>query len=207
MAEVDLPLKFGKMQEFWQKKSAQQGDRYVGHIKENHNIQQKQIESLLRERLKPEDYFESSLDFGCGWGRFVPFFSQFCGHVWATDLLKAMVDKAALKAPNVTAIQSKWPLKMPGRGRRFDLLWASLVFQHIVDDEVFDATIVEIGRVLKPGARVLILDNIVDKAHHVKPRGVKKLAEALRLQPGYYSSNVTINQRPNDHCLIDGIKA
>jgi ubiquinone/menaquinone biosynthesis C-methylase UbiE len=202
----DIGFKFGRMEEFWRIKFAQYGDRYVGRIKEDHTLQQKRIESILMTRLRSQDYFEKALDFGCGWGRFIPFFSQFCGHIWAVDLVKEMVDKAAQKAPNVTAIQSKHPFKLPGKESRFDLLWSCFVFQHITDDEVFDVTTKELRRVLKSGARVIIIDNAVDHASHVKPRSVERLAEALELKPTYYASKVTVNQRADDHWLIDGVK-
>jgi ubiquinone/menaquinone biosynthesis C-methylase UbiE len=206
MSETELKLKFGRMEEFWRGKAAQSGDRYVGRLKEDHTLQQKRIESILRTRLLPTDYFENALDFGCGWGRFIPFFAQFCGHIWAVDLLKDMVKKAAEQAPCVTAVQSKYPFKLPGKGARFDLLWGCLVFQHMTDDDIFNVSTKEISRVLKPGARVLVIDNAVDKAYHVKPRGVERLATALGLKPGYHASKVTINQRPDDHWLIDGIR-
>jgi SAM-dependent methyltransferase len=195
-----------KLELFWTGRS-RRGETYVGHVHQNYRLQQQAIESLLRVRLKPDDYFTNGMDFGCGYGRFIPLLSLFCGHVWAVDLLPDMLERASKQASNVTPIRSAWPFRFPARGPSMDFVWACLVFQHIVDEDLFQKTAEELRRVIKPGARVLILDNAMDKAPHVKPRGEGALAAALGLQAGYWSERVTINQRPKDHILLDGIKA
>jgi SAM-dependent methyltransferase len=196
-----------KLTQFWETRARTRGERYVGHVQQDHRLQQQAIESLLRARLKASDYFSNGLDFGCGYGRFVPTLSQYCGHLWAVDLLPEMLERAASQAPNVTPVRSEWPLKLPARGPAMDFVWLCLVLQHVVDEDLFQATCVELKRVLKPGARVMVLDNVVDHAPHVKPRGEQALVSALGLMPGYWCERVTINRRPKDHLFIDGVKA
>ena len=201
-----LRIKHEHALNFWAGKLGKQGDGYVGRIGENHEMQQQRIEDLLRTRLDANQYFNCALDYGCGWGRFSEFFSDFCGHIWAADILNELVERAAARAPNITPFLVSYPLSFPLRLPKFELLWASLVFQHITDDVMLDATLAEIGRVLKPGARVLILDNARDRAHHVNSREPGRFARALNLKPGWTSELVTINKRPRDHWLLDGVK-
>lgn len=168
-------------------------------------MQTRKIESLLLRAISPESYFQDGIDFGCGYGRFIPTLSHWCGHIWGIDLLDNMLDRAQSAAPNVTIVPSTWPASFAVPPA--DFLWAGLVIQHIVDDKIYQATMAELRRVLKPGARVILLDNAVDVAPHVKPRGPEMLARDLGLRPGWKADKVTINKRPNDHWFVDGLKA
>lgn len=195
-----------KLEAFWRDKSSKQGIGYVGHKDQSHLTQQKRIEDILRTRILPTAYYKDMLDYGCGYGRFIPFWNNFAGHIWAVDLLDEMLKQAAGQAPNVSAVRSVFPIRLPVRPHTIELLWSCLVFQHIVDDSLFFATALELTNLLKPGARVLLIDNAVDKAPHVKPRGPAVLCQALGLRPDYKAEKITINSRPNDHWLIDGFK-
>ncbi len=199
--------RFNDLRSFWEKTVARRGDGYVGRQGESHRLQQKRIEDLLRTRLNPNMLYQDMIDFGCGWGRFIPFWAQFAGHIWAVDLLDDMLRRAKQEAPTVSTVCSQWPFRIPMKTPRVDLLWACLVFQHICDDAIFEGTLAELGRVLKPGARVLIIDNAVDQAPHVKPRGPEAIATRLGLRPGWSADKVTINNRPHDHWFLDGTKA
>lgn len=208
MAEVATgEVRFAEHRAFWEKTVAQRGDGYVGRNGESHKLQQKRIEDLLRSRLNPNMLYQDMIDFGCGWGRFIPFWAQFAGHVWAVDMLPDLLRRAKQQAPTVSTVCSQWPFQIPMKKPRIDLLWACLVFQHIVDDEIFVGTLTELSRVLQPGARVLIIDNAVDQAPHVKPRGPAVIAKGLGLRGGWSADKVTINNRPQDHWLLDGTKA
>lgn len=208
MAEIlTEQARFAAHRDFWAKTVARRGDGYVGRQGESHKLQQKRIEDLLRTRLNPNVVYQDMIDFGCGWGRFVPFWSQFVGHIWAVDLLNDLLVRAKQAAPIVSTVSAQWPFRIPMNQPRIDLLWACLVFQHITDESLLTNTLAELARVMKPGARVLIIDNAVDKAPHVKPRGPEFLAEKLKLLPGWSADKVTINNRPNDHWLLDGQRA
>ena len=200
MSEV-IPEKLAAAKEFWQART-RAGDAYVGRVGEDHRRQQQRMEQLLTQHFTPFDFYLDALDFGCGWGRMVPYFAQYCGHIWAVDIVPEMAQRAAQKATTVT------PLALGPNGQinspQVDLLWAGLVLQHIVNPDVLQATLHELRRVLKRGARVLILDNAVDHAPHVQSRNPDELASALLLQ-SWKVERVTINQREQDHWLLDGI--
>jgi SAM-dependent methyltransferase len=197
---------FSKHVAFWRTKSAK-GDSYVGRSGEDHLRQKKAVEDLLATRLNPSDFFEDALDFGCGYGRFDPFLSRFCGHIWAVDIVPGLAERAMDSTPTLTGITLESPDRIPFRDRKIDLVWSCLVFQHLTDFGLFSRACSEIRRVCRAGARILIVDNAVDRAFHVTPRGPEILARELGFRPGWQSYRITINSRPLDHWLIDGIKA
>lgn len=197
---------FNTMKQFWSSRFATQGESTVGHVREDHRLQAMRIEQLLRRIFPANAYYARGLDFGSGFGRMVPFLSEFCGHVWACDIVPNVLDQAATKAPNVTPCLLEWPYRLPMRDGSMDFLLACLVLQHIVDDKFFESATSELRRVLKPGATVVLIDNAQDKAYHVKSRTPDQLGNALGLQPGWRVEKITINTRPNDHWLIHGIK-
>lgn len=200
-----LKAKWSRTQDFWQRKMASQGVSYVGRVGEDHNYQAKLIESLYWRQVSVDAYFRDALDFGCGYGRFAAMLSKSCGHIWAVDMLDEMLANVRGVVPNITAVRCSWPPRFLSqiRDNSIDLLWACLVFQHIVDDDLFSAVMQEISRLLKPGARVIIIDNAVDHAHHVKPRGPEVIMKALNAKADF-CEKVTINKRACDHWLIDG---
>jgi ubiquinone/menaquinone biosynthesis C-methylase UbiE len=199
----EVQAKWTRSYNFWQGKLARQGTSYVGRIGEDHNYQTQLIERLYWSRVGSDAYFSDALDFGCGYGRFTSMLSSSCGHVWAVDMLEDMLAQVRGVVPNVTPIKCSWPPKLLNQDKSMDLLWVCLVFQHIVDDDLFLGTVKELSRLLKSGARVIIIDNAVDHASHVKPRGPDVLMEALGAKVTY-ADKVTINKRANDHWLIDG---
>jgi SAM-dependent methyltransferase len=206
LAAADKQNKFMRMLNFWMNKVSERGDGYVGRVGEGHDLQRQKIEDILRTKFDKDTFYYDAMDFGCGWGRFEPFLSDFCGHIWAVDLLEDMVQRASSVAPLVTPFRMSYPVSFPLSKPKFDLLWACLVFQHITDESLFEDTLNEIRRVLKPGARILILDNAKDRAPHVRPRDPQRFAQLLGMQPGWQHSLVTINNRPQDHWMIDGVK-
>lgn len=190
---------------FWKAKMAKQGPGYVGRKGEDHSRQGNLIEKLYWDRVGRDAHFENALDFGCGYGRFTPMLCNSCGHVWAVDILEESLEHVRGSAPNVTPVLAEFPLKLLNEDNSIDLLWACLILQHIVKDDLFDATMKELSRLLKPGARVIIIDNAVDQAPHVKPRGPDVLMGALGAKADF-AQKVTINKRASDHWLIDGTK-
>lgn len=195
---------FQKANQFWSSKFKKQGAGFTARSGEDMKLQTARIEDLLLTRLTEADHFEDGLDFGCGCGRFIEFLSNYCDHVWGADVLAEVLEAARAKAANVSAIHVTWPPKLPPH---IDLLLGVFIFQHLIDDSLFAHVAGELRKVLSSGARVLIIDNAIDVALHVKPRGHAALASVLGLRPDYHFELVTINNRPSDHWLIDGIKA
>lgn len=171
------------------------------------SMQQLRVESVLRRCLKANIYYENGMDFGCGSGRFIPVLSQHCGHVWGVDILPQAIDAAEKRSEFATGVLAQWPFKMIWRKPRLDLLWVSFVFQHITGDAMLESICAELVRISKPGCRVLVIDNAVDKAWHVKSRTPERLARLLSLNCGFEASRIAVNDQQSDHWLIDGTRA
>lgn len=194
------PAVFGRWTAFWRDRWRKKGDAYSGTIEQTHAI-----EDILRGLFTSRDYYTDAMDFGAGHGRFCDFMSLYCGHIWAADIVDDMLDCYAVRSPTVTPLRMEWPPNIPLRDDKLDLLWAFFTFQHIVDPTIFQHVTQELRRVLKPGSRVLIIDNACDTANHVRSRGPDVLGKALGLQPGFSKILITIG-KPQDHWLIDGVK-
>ena len=190
---------------FWRSKFLQQGKSYVGRRGEDFNLQTKKIEALLRAHLSVNDFYPHGLDMGCGWGRFIPLLSNFCGHLWAVDIVEEAMRVIPTEAITTTAVLATHPLKLPFPEPAVDLLWCCMYFQCVVDDEVFNAACSELKRTLRPGARVLIIDNQADRNAYVRARGPEVLAKALELA-SWKSDKAVINIAPGDHFILDGVK-
>lgn len=159
------------------------------------------ISSLLRASILPTDFYESALDLGCGRGRFIPILSAFCGHVWAVDVVPDLLCNIEFRAPSATAFCIEDEFKLPTGPH--DLLWSSFFFQHVTKPEHMRAICTEVRRVLRPGARVFLLENGKDHAAHIRPWAPRDYAVELGL--GDYSAKmVSINNRPSDHWWIEG---
>lgn len=198
------PPVFDKAKEFWELRYRQSGDGVVGRAKEDHRLQTAKLMAHVRTAIPAGTYFEKGLDFGSGWGRMLPFLSEICGHVWAADIVPAALDRLKQINTNITPCLIGWPYQIPAVTASFDLLFSCLVLQHITSEEFFHHATCELRRVMKPGSTILLIDNAVDQAYHVKSRAPEVLAAALGMEPGYKAEKITINSRLNDHWLILG---
>jgi SAM-dependent methyltransferase len=75
---------------------------------------------------------ESVLDFGCGLGRNFPYLTTIAPRVEGFDLPPMIERCRALATEPVSRLSSDWA---DVRARRYDLIFASLVLQHIETDE------------------------------------------------------------------------
>ncbi len=75
---------------------------------------------------------ESVLDFGCGLGRNFPYLKTIATHAEGFDLPPMIERCRALGPEQVSRLSSDWA---DVRTRRYDLVFASLVLQHIETDE------------------------------------------------------------------------
>jgi len=171
------------------------------HSKNENPVQTTRVASLLRSAVLPDAFYESALDLGCGRGRFVPILSSFCGHVWAVDIVSELLCDIEYRAQSATAFCVGPDYKLPSGPH--DFLWSAFCFQHITSEEAFQAVTKEVRRVMKKGARVILLENAKDKAAHVRPRTPNDYVVMLGLKD-YTAKLITVNQRPNDHWWIDG---
>jgi SAM-dependent methyltransferase len=193
-----------EQQDYWNKRFSDQGEAYVGHIDLDHLEQKKTIENYLAPMFDPKTIYSNTMDFGCGIGRFIPFLCKRSKHIWAVDLVEGALKKAASLSPAVTPIHATRPFSLPFNNPHIDFLFSSLVFQHMIDDSVLTSVLRELKRVLLPKAKVIIIDNAVDRAPHVKPRKPEFFVSALGLKPGWTARRIKLNKKPLDHWLLEG---
>jgi ubiquinone/menaquinone biosynthesis C-methylase UbiE len=184
----------GKYKTFWQNRMASRGEDRMQTTKVCH---------VLRQRLTDNPTFASAIDLGCGNGRFLPLLSAFCQHTWAIDILPQLVPCIVARSVSSTPYIVTEPFQLPDGPH--DFLFACFLFQHLVDDDVFAEVTTELRRVLKPGARVIIIDNAMDKAAHVRPRTADDFIKSLALSTTTIAKRVTVNKRENDHWIVDGV--
>ncbi len=198
------PQTFESLKQFWTTKYKERGDGVVGRVGESHVEQTKKIMAALEPVVPAGSYFPIGLDLGSGYGRFLPYLSNICGHVYAVDLVDSAVQRASEGIPNVTAVVVDRSYQLPVSDKTFDLLFCCLVLQHVVDAKLFIMMMHELRRVMKPGAKMIIIDNAIDQAPHVQSRPAEQLANSLQLGVGWSAKKITINTRVDDHWLIQG---
>lgn len=198
---------FTRSAEYWRGRFIQRGPLYLTLNPNECRLQLIKVESLLRTRFKPGEYYADGIDLGCGNGRFAPLLSSFVGHIWGLDFIAEPLEAMRKTDVTVSARKLDYPVKLPHLDKSIDIFTAIFTLQHITNDLLLEETLAEVARVLKPGARVITLDNASDHHAYLKPRNPNKLAEMLGLRKGFHFQRVTINNKPNDHWLIDGIKA
>jgi hypothetical protein len=197
LTHIKQKITFDLFVDKWGKRS-KKGPSYVSHVGQDHNKQGEKIKAMLLSSIG-EQRFKHAIDFGSGWGRFIPTLLSFSDTITAIDIVPEILPKAD---KNVKTMLFDWPFVM--KTEKADFVFACLVLQHIVNEDLFENACLEISKLAAPGARVIIIDNAIDVAPHVKPRGPDKIAKALGLAP-FSSRLVTINMRQNDHWMIDGI--
>jgi SAM-dependent methyltransferase len=179
---------------FWQGRMASRGED---------RLQTTKVCNVIRKCMVDTPTYNSGIDLGCGNGRFLPMLSAYCRHLWAVDILSQLVPCIVARSMVATPYIVTEPFKLPDGPH--DLLFACFLFQHLVDDAVFTEVTTELRRVLAPDARVIIIDNAVDKASHVRPRAPADFIKALSLGSTTTAKRVTVNKRENDHWVVDGV--
>lgn len=95
------------------------------------------------------------LDFGCGTGEFAPCFPA--AHYTGVDLAVHYVRHAGRSRPGQFAVTNGAALAL--QSSRFDAALVLGVFHHLPDEIVREA-VAELYRVLKPGATLLVMEDI-----------------------------------------------
>lgn len=186
---------------YWEKRS-QDGEHYVGRKGEDHLAQQQRIETALEMIFKPEQQYQKALDYGCGYGRFIPYLLARAETVYAADILKQRVEQACSISERVKGVVITEADGVPAEG--YDLVFACLSFQHVVEDERLIVICRNIALSCRSGARVVLIDNAKDQAKHVKARTPLWFVEKLGLTVKR-ACRITIDVRQDDHWLIDGV--
>jgi SAM-dependent methyltransferase len=127
-------------------------------------MQREVLFPLLRERLRPGD--KRLLDFGCGPGRFTRDLAALIdGTVLGVDPIPRYLDLAP-KGERVAYRRLERGV-VPAPDASFDVVWICLVLGGILDAGELERTVREIGRVLKPGGLVFLVENTSQKSDGV----------------------------------------
>ncbi|HEY4413549.1 MAG TPA: class I SAM-dependent methyltransferase, partial [Gaiellaceae bacterium] len=103
----------------------------------------------------PLDEVESVLDFGCGCGRVLRYWSGRAGTVAGSDRDAGAVDWCRVHLPFATVARNGLAPPLAYGNESFDLVYALSVFTHLTE-ELQTAWRDELHRVLRPGGRLLV---------------------------------------------------
>ncbi len=190
-------LVFEKTKELWTK-------RFID--KDEGSADPAKVEALVNTAFTSNDFYPAGMDFGCGRGRFVPLLDQYCGHIYVADIVPEAVDAARQLVVTSSSVKLAWPPEVPWVKPRLDLFWSFFTFQHIVDDGMFETFASELLRVMRPGCRILLLENAFEHSWSTKARAPQLLARALGMKSGFKAEKVSVRGEHKDHWFIDGIR-
>lgn len=102
------------------------------------------------------------LDFGCGIGRMLGCLIERGATTYGVDISQGMLARASEAHPSalLSHIQPATPL--PFQDEMFDVVLASWVMQHIIDDELFAQTLKDLARTVKVGGSIVFVDGLSD---------------------------------------------
>ncbi|MEA2517403.1 MAG: hypothetical protein QOG16_1241 [Actinomycetota bacterium] len=98
----------------------------------------------------------SVAEVGAGTGNFLALFDEVAGSQIAIDLTAAMLEQAVSRHPHLAAVVADGA-SLPLRSRSIDLVTSAQVFHHILEPI---PVVREMRRVVAPGGRVLIVDQV-----------------------------------------------
>ena len=167
----DFLVRFGyrpSPHRYWTARARKLGVRSVlniGHTDEEveavTRMQRELLFPLLRERLRPGE--KRLLDFGCGPGRFTRDLAALIdGTVLGVDPIQRYLDLAP-KDGRVEYRRLEHHT-VPAPNESFDVAWICLVLGGILDARELSHSVREIGRLLKPGGLVFLVENTSEKA-------------------------------------------
>jgi len=142
----------------------------------------KDLQAVILEILKPLAA-EKILEIGCGIGRITQILSPFCD-LTSIDISPEMIKRAALNISGRFCLASAFNLPFPDD--IFDAVFEVTTFQHIVKEEGFELALKEMKRVVRPGGRIIICDEMTTgKREQPSPyRIIRNPRDYLNLLPG-----------------------
>jgi SAM-dependent methyltransferase len=110
------------------------------------------IQRELADHAQPLQPSSAVLDFGCGWGRIIRFFTRDVepANLWGVDVLEPGI-QACRDTNRWARFERNDPLPPTGFGdRTFDLIYSYSVFSHLAEEPHL-LWLEEFARILKPG--------------------------------------------------------
>lgn len=122
---------------------------------------------------------ERAMEFGCGAGRFLPYFKKQFDEVWGVDVSPVMIDLAQKHNPQCRFHLNTTDDLKPFPADHFDLIYSFLVLQHLSDTSLIGNYVKEFVRILKPGGLAAFqIPNRLSMRWRVQPR--RRLYHLLR---------------------------
>ncbi len=154
---------------YWEERYLRYKKMTVGNIKFNLSQFEKITEktgSVIREKVCPYIFEKIVLDFGCGFGRNVPYLLESALIVYGIDINKWALKQAEIYEPR-GIYQHYNGLSIPFKDNFFEAIFSWTVLQHIPNEEI-EIIIKEIDRVLTNKGTLIIYENItpiINKEH------------------------------------------
>jgi len=188
---------FSETLKYWTKRKKQFGDRAVGNVAEDRTRQGTVISAELAKVLDNR-FYTHGLDFGCGYGRLMPYLSAHCGHIWAVDIFDDWVDRSSLENNNVTPVTLD-SYVLPFETGTFDLV-ADIMTVQSINEKDQATTLRELARVTASGGKII---SLMKNGQQLKKLDVSKL---LKLS-GFTQTNLDhIDKKRDQYCLIAGTR-
>jgi SAM-dependent methyltransferase len=192
--------------DYWINRHRSQGRNYVSRRgADNYEEQRTIITDAVRSHLTCVDggKYDRTLDFGCGVGRFQELLWEFSEEIDALDWVDAVLEEVKTNNPRTNVICYR-DLPLPLEEGRYQLVWACMVLQHIVNPTRFRETCRQLGAAAVPGAKFVLIENASDVAPHVALRPPETYAASLGFSVNYVEPLAI--DKPGSHWLIVGNK-
>jgi SAM-dependent methyltransferase len=197
------------MREFWDARAREDPFYFVDNRRVYRSTEldgfwqdgERDLERMLEAldlRIGPDDI---ALDIGCGVGRLTRVLAQRARSVYALDVSPEMIERARREHAdlgNVEWIVGDGYGLAPVADGAVDACISHVTFQHIPDPEVTLGYIIEIGRVLKPGAWAAFQLSNDARVHRPPPARLRARAAIGRgprgqADPAWVGSAVTLD--------------
>lgn len=127
-------------------------------------IQRETILPLFKQQLRGEN--NVILDFGCGWGRWSKDLADISNCVIGVDPTVFFLQEAEDMNADLPVLYAEYKDGIiPVGDSCVDVIWACLVLSTVVEEDMFQATLAELNRVLRPGGLMFLIDNTSGPAH------------------------------------------
>lgn len=198
-----------KMQKYWDERYEAQKRRTVGHMsfdEERFREVTERVGKVIREKVNPFLKERVVLDFGCGFGRNIPFLLESALIVYGVDVSEWAIKEASKYEPRGVYYHYDGH-SIPFRDGFFEAVFCWTVLQHIPDEEI-GRTAQEILRVLGPEGYLIAYENVStwypDKAH-IWFRDVStycSLFSECQLRIGEVIEDLDNTKEKEAHCLM-----